>query len=61
MILAIVLIYKSPLYLLPSLEPVDPLVQERTFKIDFQDCGYGGHPGLLIETIFAILIYKLIW
>ena len=52
------LIYKSLLYLLPSLESTGLSVQESKFKIDFQDAGHGGHLGLLIETGFSIFYLR---
>ena len=41
----------------PSFQSVGLLVQKK-FKINDQDGGRGSHLGLLIERIFAILIYK---
>ena len=38
-------------YFLPSFEPTGISVQEKKFKIDFQD---GSHLAFLIETILAI-------
>ena len=45
------MIYKSPQYFLPSFESVGLYIQEKKFKIDFQD---GSHPGFLIKMILAI-------
>ena len=39
-----VLIYKSPRCLLPSLESVGLLLQEKKGKIDFQDCRFSTNP-----------------
>ena len=36
-------------------------VQEEKRKIDFQDCGHGGHFGFLIGTIFAIFDLQVTW
>ena len=41
------LIYKSPQYFLPSFESIGRSVQEKKFKIDFQD----GHHGFPIGQI----------
>ena len=35
-------------------ESIAPLVQEKKFKIDFQDGGHGHHLGFPIEKILAI-------
>ena len=48
------LIYKSPRFFSPGLDSVDLSVQNKKFKIDFQDGGHGGHLGLLIRMILAI-------
>ena len=47
-------IYKSPRYFIPSFESAGFLVQEKEFKIDFQDGGHGDHLGFPIGTILAI-------
>ena len=52
--LARFLIYKSPWCFLASLESTGLLVQEKKWKIDFQDGGHGGHLGFPIGTILAI-------
>ena len=51
---SLVLIYKSLRCFLASLEATDLSVQEKKRKIDFQDCGHGGHLGFPIGTILAI-------
>ena len=40
--------------MLPTMESIGFLVQEKKRKLDFQD---GGHLGFPIRTILAILIY----
>ena len=45
-------------YFVASLESADLSVQEKKFKIDFQDDSHDGHFGFPIVTILAILIYK---
>ena len=47
-------IYKSLRYFLPSFESIGPSVQEKKFKIDFQDSSHGSHLELQIRTILAI-------
>ena len=47
-------INKSPRYFIPNFESVGFLVQEKKFKIDFQDGGHGDHLGFPIGTILAI-------
>ena len=37
-----------PWYILPSFESISLSIQEKKFKIDFQDGGYGGHLGFPI-------------
>ena len=48
------LIYKLPLYFFPCFESVGLSVQEKKFKIDFQDGGHGGHLGFQIGKILDI-------
>ena len=48
------LIYKSRWCFLPSFESVGFSIQEKKWKIDFQDGGHGGHLGFPIGTILAI-------
>ena len=48
------LIYKSLGCFLPSFKPIGLLVQEKKWKIDFQDCGHSSQFGFLIEMILAI-------
>ena len=54
MTLTIYFYLQSPRYFIPSFESVGFLVQEKEFKIDFQDSGHGDHLGFLIGTILAI-------
>ena len=53
------LIYKSPKCFLPSFESTGLSVQEKKWKIDFQDGCHGTHPGFTIGMILAI--YKSSW
>ena len=46
-------IYKSPQSFLPSFKPIGLLVQENTFKIDFQDGHHDGHLLFPNGTILA--------
>ena len=48
------LIYKSPWCFLPSFESIGLSVQEKKWKIDFQDSRHGGHLGFPIRTILAL-------
>ena len=48
------LMYKSPPYFLSSLESIGISVQEKKFKIYFQDDSHGGHFGFQTGTILAI-------
>ena len=48
-----------PRYFVPNFESVGLSVQEKNYKIHFQDGGRGGHLGFLIETILAIFHLKL--
>ena len=56
-IIFFIIIYKSPRYFIPSFESIGFLIQEKEFKIDFQDSGHADHLGVLIGTILAIFIY----
>ena len=49
-----ILIYKSPLCFLATLESIGLSVQEKKRQIDIQDGCYGGHLGFPIGTILAI-------
>ena len=52
----------SAIFYLPSFKLVGLSVQEKKFKIDFQNGGYGGHLEFFIKTILAIfMIYKSLW
>ena len=53
------MIYKSPRYFLPSFKSIGILIQEKKFKIDFQDGGYSGHLRYSIGTILAFLYQQL--
>ena len=50
----LLLIYKSPRYFLPSSKSISLSVQEKKFKIDFQDGVRSSHFGFLNVTILAI-------
>ena len=47
-------IYKSPRYFLSSFKSTGLSLQEKMFKIDFQDGNCGGHIGFPIRTIYTI-------
>ena len=49
-----ILIYESPQCFLPSFESTGLSVQEKNWKIDFQDGCHGRHLGYPIGTILAI-------
>ena len=49
-----ILMYKSPLCFLPSLESIGLLVQEKKTETDFQDGRHGSHFGFPIETSLPI-------
>ena len=50
-----IFIYKSPWCSLPSNRSIGRSIQEKNWKIDFQDGRQGGHLGFLIEMILVIL------
>ena len=50
----LVLIYKSPQCCLPSLKTIGISVQEKKFKIYYQDGGHGGHLEFPFRTILTI-------
>ena len=52
--LKLMLIYNSPIYVLPSIKSIGLSVQEKKRKIDFQNSGHGSHLGFPILTILAI-------
>ena len=52
--LAVIFIYKSPRCVVPSFNSIGPSVQEKSWKIDFQDNRHGGHLGLPIGMILAV-------
>ena len=52
--LQLFLIYKLPRYFLSSFKSNGFSVQQKKFKIDFQDGSSDGHLGFPIETILAI-------
>ena len=54
------MIYKPPRYFLSSFESTGLSVQEKTFKIDFQDGVRGGHVGFLIGKIFYLQVISII-
>ena len=54
MVLTIYFYLQVARYFIPSFESVGFLVQEKEFKIDFQDGGHGDHLGFPIGTILAI-------
>ena len=54
-----IFIYKSQRYFLPSFESTGLLVQEKMFKLDFQDGGHGSHFRFCIEMIFVIFYLQV--
>ena len=57
----LILIYKSSRCFLPSFKSIGLLVQEKKWKIDFQDGGYCGHLGFPIGKILAIFGLQVTW